>query len=86
MKNVQITMQEELLSKLDEYAKSNFMNRSACISMICNQHLQALEVTKHLKDLTYSVKKLADGQDCDEETLKKIEDFERLTSLINFKS
>lgn len=85
MVKVQISMQEDLLNKIDDFAKSNFMNRSAFISMVCNQYLQAKEVTEHLKDLTFSVRKIADGQEVDEETMQKIEDFERLAKVLNFK-
>ena len=85
MVKVQISMQEDLLNKIDDFAKSNFMNRSAFISMVCNQYLQAKEVTEHLKDLTFSVRKIADGQEVDTETMQKIEDFERLAKVLNFK-
>jgi hypothetical protein len=53
--------------------------------MCANQHLQAVEVTSHLKDLTFSVKRIAEGQEVDAETLKKLDDFERMASLLNFK-
>ena len=83
--NVQISVNDDLLEKIDKYAKSNFMSRSAFFCMCANQHLQAVEVTSHLRDLTYSVKKIADGQEVDAETLKKLDDFERMASLLNFK-
>ena len=86
MKTVQISVNEELLKKIDEYAKENFLSRSGFFSMLANNHFQALEVTKSLKDLSLSIRQVAQNNEIDEETAKKLEDFERLTRMINFKT
>lgn len=48
-KNVQISINDDLMNKIDAYAKDNFMSRSAFFSMLANQHFQGLEVliSKH---------------------------------------
>jgi len=86
MKTVQISVNEDLLKKIDEYAKENFLSRSAFFSMLANNHFQALEVTKSLKDITLSVRKVAENNEIDEETARKLEDFERLARVLNFKT
>lgn len=83
---VQISVNDDLMKKVDEYAKSNFMSRSAFFSMCANQHLQAVQVTENLKDISLSIRKVADSNEMDEETQKKLEDFERLAKLLNFKT
>jgi hypothetical protein len=54
--------------------------------MLANNHFQALEVTNSLKDITLSVRKVAENNEIDEETARKLEDFERLARVLNFKT
>jgi len=86
MKTVQISVNEDLLKKIDDYAKENFLSRSGFFSMLANNHFQALEVTNSLKDITLSVRKVAENNEIDEETARKLEDFERLARVLNFKT
>jgi len=80
-----ISIDDELMQKVDAYIKQNYMSRSGFFSMLANQHFQALQVTDSLKDITLSIRKVADTNEIDDETQKKLEDFERLTKLVNFK-
>jgi hypothetical protein len=84
-KNVQISINDDLMNKIDAYAKDNFMSRSAFFSMLATQHFQALEVTDSLKEVTLCIKKIASGQKVDDDTLQKLDDFERLSKLLNYK-
>lgn len=82
---VNISIDDELMNKVDAYIEQNYMSRSGFFSMLANQHFQALQVTESLKDITLSIRKVADNNEIDDETQKKLEDFERLTKLVNFK-
>lgn len=85
MAKVQISIDDELMQKVDAYIEKNYMSRSGFFAMLANQHFQALQVTDSLKDITLSIRKVADTNEIDDETQKKLEDFERLTKLVNFK-
>lgn len=86
MAKVQISIDDELMQKVDAYIEKNYMSRSGFFAMLANQHFQALQVTDSLKDITLSIRKVADTNEIDDETQKKLEDFERLARVLNFKT
>lgn len=43
MKRVNLNFDEDLLNKIDEYAKKLGVNRSATISMLCSEYLEQKE-------------------------------------------
>lgn len=86
MAKVQISIDDDLMNKIDAYVQENFMSRSGFFSMLANNHFQALEVTNSLKDITLSIRKVAENNEIDAETSKKLEDFERLARVLNFKT
>ena len=59
MLKIGITMNEELASRMDEYAADNYMSRSGVISLAVSQFLNAKEVSKCLKELTEVMKEIA---------------------------
>lgn len=48
---VQISIKDELLQKIDEEAKNNFMTRSGYISYIITQHLKSNEKIQNNNDI-----------------------------------
>lgn len=86
MAKVQISIDDELMQKVDAYIEKNYLSRSGFFAMLANQHFQALEVTNNLQDITFSIRKIADNNEIDEESKKKLEDFERLARMLNFKT
>lgn len=80
-----ITLNDELVQRLDAYAERNYLSRSGLISQSCTQFLNAQELTLAMTDLSLSIKKIADTGEVDEETKKKIEDFERIVQYLNAK-
>lgn len=77
-----ISLDDELLERVDAYADANYITRSGLISLALVQYLNANEVTAAIRDLSLAVRKIADEQECDEETLRKLEDFERVAKLL----
>ena len=76
---VNVTLDEDLLFRIDNYAEVNYLNRSSLVSLATTQFLNAADVSKAIVDLAFSVRKIADTGSIDEETRKKIEDFERIS-------
>lgn len=79
---VNITVDEDLMRRVDEYAEANYLNRSSLISLATTQFLNAADVTKAVKDMAFTMRKIADAGTVDAETLRELEDFERFCKMI----
>lgn len=79
---INITIDEELLSRVDDYADENYMNRSSLISLATTQFLNAADVTSAIKSMAFAMRKIADAGEIDDETRKQLEDFERLSRML----
>lgn len=79
---VQITLDDALVSRLDEYAEDNYLSRSGCISLALTQYLNSADVTKAIKDLAISMRKIADTGKVTAEQMEQLEDMERLAKML----
>lgn len=79
---VQISLDDNLMERLDNYADSNYLSRSGLISLACTQYLNSVEVLMLVKDMSLAVRKIADNGIVDTDTMEKIDDFERLCKMI----
>lgn len=79
---VNITLDEELMRRVDEYAEENYLNRSSLVSLATTQFLNAADVTKAIKDMAFAMRKIADNGEIDDETKRDLEDFERLSRML----
>lgn len=82
---VGITLDEDLLRRIDDFAEENYMNRSSLISLATSQFLSAQELSKAVKEMAFAMRKIADAGEVDAETMKQLEDFERLAKLLSTK-
>lgn len=83
MAKVQISINDELLGKVDSYCKDMFITRSGFISLLCSQYLQKNEVTKVLNNLQDSLIKICDGKVLSPEEEQELEDILHLITLVN---
>lgn len=79
---VQISINDELLERVDAYAKKTYSTRSGVISQACSNFLTSSELSFAIKDMALSMRKIADTGCVDEETQEKLEDFERFSKLL----
>lgn len=79
---VTITLDDELMQRVDSYADENYMSRSGLISLACTQFLNSADVTKAVKDMALAMRKIADKGEIDEESKQQLEDFERLSKML----
>lgn len=79
---VGITLDEELMQRVDEYAEENYLNRSSLISIATTQFLNTADVTKAIRDMALAMRKIADTGMVDEDTKRQLEDFERLSKML----
>lgn len=80
---VQITLDDNLVARLDEYAEDNYLSRSGCISLALTQYLNQQDVTKAIKDLAFSMRKIADTGKISAEQMEQLEDMERLAKMLS---
>lgn len=78
---VNVSLDDDLLTRIDNYADKNYMSRSAFISLACVQYLSQVEVLMLIKDMSLAMRKIADTGTCDQEILKQLEDFQRFSEM-----
>lgn len=76
---VNITVDDDLMKRIDDYASKNYMSRSGLMSLACTRFLNEYEMVHAIQDMALTMRKIADVGQVDEETQKKLEDFERLS-------
>ena len=82
MAKVNITISDDLLKRIDEYADDNYTSRSGLISIATAQYLNANETMGLVKNLSLAIGKIADTGVVDDETMEMINDFERFTKMV----
>lgn len=77
-----ISLDDNLVARIDSYVSSNYMSRSGLISLACTQFLNANEVVVAVKELSLAMRKIAESGSIDVDTRKKLEDFEILSQFL----
>lgn len=79
---VQISLDDELMKRVDAYADANYMSRSGLVSLSVTNYLNQAEAFKAIKVMAVAMRKIADNGKVDKETMKQLEDFERLSKML----
>lgn len=82
MAKIQISINDDLLRRVDEYADHTYNSRSGTITLALSQLLSSDEVIRALSSMSLAMQKIADTGNVDDETLKQLEDFERLSKML----
>lgn len=78
MAKVNVSIPDELLQRLDEYADNNFQSRSGAITMMVNQFLVSQQIQSQMSEMVEALKKIADGKDLTEDEVTAMLGFEAL--------
>lgn len=79
---INISLDEELVKRIEAYSDANYMSRSGFISLACTQYLAQADVVTAIKTLTLALQKIADTGAVDHDTMEQLEDFQRLAKLL----
>ena len=79
---INISLDDRLLERVDAYAGTNYMSRSGLISFATNQYLNQAELIMLFKDMSVSMRKIADSGIVDSETERQLQDFERTCKVL----
>lgn len=79
-KKINISIDDELLSRLDNYADTNYLTRSGLISIALNNYLTQKEAIASVKKLAIAFEQIASTGKLDEETMKQLSDFSKFAN------
>ncbi len=79
---VQISIDDDLMRQVDEFADENYMNRSWLFSMAVTQYINQNAAFRAIQDLAVSMRKIADSGKIDNDTREELEDFERFAKML----
>lgn len=79
---VQITLDDELMKRVDTYADENYMSRSGLLSVAVTSYLNQAELSKAICDIAISMRKIADTGKVNHDDMEQLEDFERLARMV----
>lgn len=82
---INISIDDELLKRIDTQADESYMSRSGLISYACAQYINQVELMRAIKDLSITMRKIADTGEIDEDVKAQLEDFERVSRLFSGK-
>ena len=79
---ISISLSDELVQKIDQYADDGGMTRSGFICQSCKQYIQQLEITQCLKSMSNAMNRIASTGVVDVDTQKELERFTQLADFI----
>lgn len=82
MAKVTITMPDELLSTLDEYADRNYTTRSGAITSMVNSYLTSRQLTSSFGQVVSCLETLALGKQLSDEEQQQLSAFSALAKLM----
>ena len=82
MMKVQISVDDELMKRVDTFADENYMSRSTLFTIAVTQYVNQQDVTKAIKDMAVAMQKIADTGKVDHEVMEELEDFKRLAKML----
>jgi len=82
MAKVMISIDDNLLSRVDEVADEMYTSRSGYIANALARSLNEYEVAKSLKEMSVTLRKFADNPSCDEELKQKMSEFQTLVTYL----
>ena len=79
---VNITLDEELLQRIESYADENYLTRSGLITLATSQFLLQAEASRAIVDISLAMRKIADTGSIDDDQRRQLEDFERFSRML----
>lgn len=82
MAKINISIDDELLQRADNYTQKLYTSRSGLISMSLASFMNSQECIIAINEMSLAMRKIADNGFVDNETKEKLEDFERVSKLL----
>ena len=82
---VQLSINDKLMERADEYADKNYMKRSDLVTLALTEYLNAKEIQAIMPELVVCMRSIADNEKIDDETQQKLNDIERMMKVVSGK-
>lgn len=82
MAKFQVSMDDELLARIEEYADRNYTTRSGAISLACNQLVMADDMRRAIRTMALAMKRIAESNEIDEQSKTDLQAFEMLAKMM----
>lgn len=82
-KKINISIPNDLLDRIDEYADDNYLSRTAVICLATNEYLVSREMQKMFREMSKVCKRLAESDGMPEDIQQQLDEFQRLTKLMS---
>lgn len=79
---INISINDDLLTRVDKYVEQNYSTRSGVISLALSQFLATQEVSNLLRGMNVAMQRIADKGMVDDETYKQLEEFETICNVL----
>lgn len=79
---INISLDDELVKRIEAYADANYMSRSGFISLACTQYLASADVVTAINKLSLAMQKIASTGEINEEAQRELDDYIRLANLL----
>ncbi len=79
---VTMSLDDELMKRIDDYAKKNYTSRSGLVTIATTQFLNANELQEVIKGMALSFAKIADNGEMSEDDKREMEDYARICKLL----
>lgn len=68
-----VSLNDELVERIDNYAERNYMSRSGAISVACSTYLNSQEIMFLVRDMSLAFQEIAKNGSIDDENMKQLE-------------
>ncbi len=79
---VNITLDEDLMKRVDAYADDNYLTRSGLVSLALTQFLNQYDVCRAITDISVSMRKISENKKLSSEEIDNLRDFETLAKML----
>ena len=80
---VQISIDETLLKKLDDYADRSFCTRSGAIAMAVSQLVMQDELQRAIRTMAMAMQRIAENNEIDEQSKQELAQFQAVAAMIS---
>lgn len=81
-KKVNVTLDENLVERMDNYADDNYLSRSGLMSLALTQYLNQNDIVRAVNEISLAMRKIADNKELSEEEVRNLKDFETLAKML----
>lgn len=78
---IQISLNEKLLVRVDNFCEKNYLTRSGFLAMCCTQFLDGQEILEQMGAITEILNKFSNDQELTSDELEKLESYQKLCDM-----